>query len=62
MILFYILTDRSSTEHSLPDDDLQLSDEDCNLMDSMVKYTEQNNYVDNKAQKMMVRVIVCLSF
>ncbi|PSN40784.1 hypothetical protein C0J52_07193 [Blattella germanica] len=55
-------TDRSSTDHSLPDDDFQLSDEednsfqrsDTNLMQNMVKHAEPNNFVDNKAQKMMV--------
>ncbi|XP_069684844.1 cap-specific mRNA (nucleoside-2'-O-)-methyltransferase 1 [Periplaneta americana] len=59
-------TDRSSTDHSLVDDDCQLSDEDdspprqhhadSNVMDSLVKQAKPKSFMDNKAQKMMERM------
>jgi hypothetical protein len=59
-ILF--ISDRSSTDHSLPDDDFQLSDDEdspaqhteTSLMDNMVKHIKSERFYDPKGQKMMV--------
>ncbi|KDR15308.1 cap-specific mRNA (nucleoside-2'-O-)-methyltransferase 1 [Zootermopsis nevadensis] len=57
-------TDRSSTDHSLPVDDFQLSDDEdspvqhteTNLMDNMVKLAKSESFFDPKGQKMMERM------
>lgn len=59
--------DRSSTDHSLPVDDFQLSDDEdspvqhteTNLMDNMVKLAKSESFFDPKGQKMMVSIIKC---
>jgi hypothetical protein len=56
------ISDRSSTDHSFQDDDLQLSDEEdspaqhteTSLMDNMVKHIKSERFYDPKGQKMMV--------
>jgi hypothetical protein len=62
MMFIIFISDRSSTDHSLPDDDLQLSDEEdspaqhteTSLMDNMVKHVKSEMFCDPKGQKMMV--------
>jgi hypothetical protein len=54
MMFIIFISDRSSTDHSLPDDDLQLSDEEDNLIDTMVKHIKSERFCDPKGQKMMV--------
>jgi len=59
------ISDWSSTDHSLPVDDFQLSDEEdspvqhteINLMNNMVKHTKPESFFDPKGQKMMVCII-----
>jgi hypothetical protein len=56
------ISDRSSTDRSLPDDDVQLTDEEDSpvhhtgpsLMDVMVKHAKSESFFDPKGQKMMV--------
>ena len=57
------ISDRSSPERSLPDDDFQLTDEDSpvhhtetNLMDIMVKHAKSESFFDPKGQKIMVSI------
>jgi hypothetical protein len=54
MMFIVFISDRSSTDHSLPDDDLQLSDEEDSLIDTMVKHIKSERFRDPKGQKMMV--------
>jgi len=58
-----LVSDRSSLERSLPDDDFPLSDEDSpvhrtetSLMDVMVKHAKSESFFDPKGQKMMVSI------
>jgi hypothetical protein len=61
------IPDRSSTDHSLPVDDFQLSDledspvqhAETNLMDNMVKQAKTESFFDPKGQKMMVSISEC---
>jgi len=58
------ISDRSSPERSLPDDDFRLTDEEdspvhrteTNLMDVMVKRAKSESFFDPKGQKMMVSI------
>jgi hypothetical protein len=64
MVCTIFISDRSSPERSLPDDDFQLSDEEdspvhrteTSLMDVMVKHTKTESFFDPKGQKMMVSI------
>jgi len=64
MICTILISDRSSPERSLPDDDFQLTDEEdspvhrteTNLMDVMVKHAKSESFFDPKGQKMMVSI------
>jgi hypothetical protein len=61
------VSDKSSTERSLPDDDFQLADEEdspvhhteTNLMDVMVKHVKSESFFDTKGQKIMVSMSKC---
>lgn len=64
MMCTICISDRSSPERSLPDDDFQLTDEEdspvhrteTNLMDVMVKHAKSESFFDPKGQKIMVSI------
>lgn len=64
IICTIFISDRSSPERSLPDDDFHLTDEEdspvhrteTNLMDVIVKHAKPESFFDTKGQKMMVSI------